>query len=507
MTSVTAAPPSYLLRQARLLPVGQSQAEPVGVVDLRISGAAVTAVAPALAPKQGDEVLDLWGRWVAPGLWDQHVHMTQWGLMSQRLDLAPATSAAHAARIVADHITQLPRNQAGTVLQGWGHRSATWAAIPQTSALDAVSGEHPVVLISGDGHHAWMNSLAMRHLGLPHHDGIVVEREWFDAFPRLVDLPGSENLAAAGLSRAAQAAAACGTVGIVDLEFGQPYRDWPARVMTGLTSLRVRAGVYPAGLDEAIQAGVRTGDVLDGHGLITMGPLKIISDGSLNTRTAHCVSPYADAAELDHPRGVQNYPVPEMIELVSLAKASGLDVAVHAIGDAAVKNALTVLAATGARGSIEHAQLIDPADIPRLAALGLTASVQPAHLLDDHEVMRQFWPDRTAHTFPLKSMLAARVRLAMGSDAPVSPLDPWLAMWAAVRRQPEGGQPWYPAQSLTRAQALAASTDGHGTVGVGSPADLVVLDQDPLDEQTDLRAMTGCVAATFVGGRPVHVAP
>jgi predicted amidohydrolase YtcJ len=120
--------------------------------------------------------------------------------------------------------------------------------------------------------------------------------------------------------------------------------------------------------------------------------------------------------------------------------------------------------------------------------------------------MRQCWPERTARSFAYKSMLDAGVRLALGSDAPVSPLDPWLAIWAAVRRQPHDGPPWYPSQALTRAQALAASTDGRGTVRVGATADLVALDHDPLDEATNLRDMTRCVAATFVDGRPTHFA-
>ena len=208
-----------------------------------------------------------------------------------------------------------------------------------------------------------------------------------------------------------------------------------------------------------------------------MGPLKIISDGSLNTRTAYCCEPYVDEPTS---RGKLNVPPAELTDLLARATAHGLAVAVHAIGDAAVSAALDAFAATGARGSIEHAQLMARPDIARMGALGVTASVQPAHLLDDRDVTERCWPDRADRCFPLRSLLAAGVTLAMGSDAPVAPLDPWLAMAAAVHRSADERPAWHPQEAVTPAEALAASTFGAGTVGAGSRADLVLVDQDPL---------------------------
>ena len=149
-----------------------------------------------------------------------------------------------------------------------------------------------------------------------------------------------------------------------------------------------------------------------------------------------------------------------------------------------------------------------------MGRLGVVASVQPAHLLDDRDVTAACWPDRAERCFMLRSMLDAAVALALGSDAPVSPLNPWLAMAAAVHRSADEREPWNPAEALTPAQALAASTDGATTVAVGSPADLVLLDADPLAAAEDsaaagaaLRAMPVAVAATLVGGRIVHREP
>jgi predicted amidohydrolase YtcJ len=240
-----------------------------------------------------------------------------------------------------------------------------------------------------------------------------------------------------------------------------------------------------------------------------MGPLKIISDGSLNTRTAWCCEPYSDAHRLEYPAGQPNLSGHELRDLLKRAHGGGLEVATHAIGDAAVAEALAAYAETGAIGSIEHAQLVGRDDVRRMAELGVRASVQPAHLLDDRDLTELAWPGRADRCFAFRWMLDDGVELALGSDAPVSPLDPWLAIAAAVHRSADERDPWHGEQALTPAEALAASVDGQPTVGVGSPGDLVLLDADPLAVGTDsagtataLRDMS--VALTAVGGRVVH---
>jgi predicted amidohydrolase YtcJ len=241
-----------------------------------------------------------------------------------------------------------------------------------------------------------------------------------------------------------------------------------------------------------------------------MGPLKIISDGSLNTRTASCFEPYVDATTLEFPCGKQNYPLTELTSLMGRARQAGLQIALHAIGDAAVAIGLDAFSATKATGSIEHAQLMRREDILRMAKIRVRASVQPAHLLDDRDVTTQCWPDRADRCFPFQSMIRAGVALAMGSDAPVAPLDPWLAMAAAVHRSADEREPWNPAEALTSAQALDASTDGQPTIGPGSRGDVVLLDHDPLREVGDSAAIAAHlkqirVAATFLAGRPTHL--
>jgi hypothetical protein len=180
-----------------------------------------------------------------------------------------------------------------------------------------------------------------------------------------------------------------------------------------------------------------------------------------------------------------------------LVITGGLEVATHAIGDAALTAALEAYDATGATGSIEHAQLVQRTDVATLARLGLRASVQPAHLIDDRDLTDLIWADRTGACFALRWMLEAGVPVALGSDAPVAPLDPWLAIDAAVRRTGDDRPPWHPEQALTRREALAASTDGQPMVRPGSRGDLVLLDSDPLastDPPVALTTVAGLVA-------------
>ena len=500
--------PQVLLRNVRVVPVGGVPA-PQGSVDVRMRAGRVVDLAPTVTPDPHDsEVHDGEGRWIIPGLWDHHVHLAQWADTLSRLDLSGTTSPDEVTDRIRRHLDTLPVNDADSVVVGFGHRSATWARQPTVAELDAVSGRHPVALVSGDGHNGWLNSAALALLGAPATEGALVENDWYPVWTRIGSLPGSQEARDAAYRLAVSRAAALGIVGVGDMEFGDGFLDWPRRFAAGVQDLRVRVATYPTGLDAVLAAGLRSGDVLgDSGGLVRMGPLKIISDGSLNTRTAYCHEEYAGGSGLAEPRGRANYSGADLTELARRATQAGLRMAVHAIGDAAITQALDVFESTGAGGTIEHAQLMQPSDVVRMARLGVGASVQPAHLLDDRDVTALCWPDRADRCFPLREMVEAGVALLLGSDAPVSPLDPWLAMAAAVHRSADERDPWNAGQSLTAAQALAGSTDGCTTVTLGSRADLVVLEADPLDGAAGDSAAVGQrlrtmpVAATYLGGR------
>src|SRR6478609_4413783 len=497
---------SLLIRNARLVPLGEGETVRDRPVDLAIEGGVVTGVGTGVDRPVGAEEIDAAGRWVMPGLWDQHTHLAQWTLSSQRLDLAAARSPEDATRLVAERIADYP----DLPVIGWGHRSGGWDREVTVSELDAVSGDTAVVLISGDGHHAWLNTTALLHLAMPVRDSVVRETEWFAAYPRLVTLVGNDGTSPEAYRRMLDEAAAQGVTGLVDFEFGAGYGEWAERWVQGCDRLRIRTATYSHMLDDVIAAGLRTGDVLPGcDDRATMGPLKIISDGSLNTRTAWCCEPYGDAHKLEYPSGQPNLSGAELREQLGRAHAAGLEIATHAIGDAAVQEALAAYADTGARGSIEHAQMARRDDVRRMAQLGIRASVQPAHLLDDRDITDRIWGERAERCFAFRWMLDDGVELALGSDAPVSPLDPWLAMAAAVHRSADDRGPWHGEQALTAREALAASVDGLPTVGAGSRGDLVLLDRDPLAAGEGTAATgellrTMPVATTFVGGVAVH---
>jgi predicted amidohydrolase YtcJ len=330
-------------------------------------------------------------------------------------------------------------------------------------------------------------------------DGLLRESAWWPVqeYLRSTD-EGREDEAARD---AADAAAARGVVGIVDFETADNVDAWRRRTRSGTTSLRVACATWPEHLDLTIERGLQTGSVVPGtDGLVTMGPFKVSLDGSLNTRTAFCHNAYpaTDGAEAQH--GVMLVEPERLASFMARATAHGLACAVHAIGDAANTAALDAFELVGARGSIEHAQLVDDADLARFAAAGIRASIQPAHVLTDHDVAERYWPGRTARAFAYRSLLEAGTDLLLGSDAPVSPLDPWLTVAAAVMRSEGGAPPWHPEQALTARQALRASVPAGSGVNAGAVADLVVVDEDPLTcDGATLAAMP--VAGTMLAGR------
>jgi predicted amidohydrolase YtcJ len=479
-----------LLRSARLPGVDAP-------LDVLVLGGRVARVAPAIETS-GVRVVDLEGRVLRPGLWDAHVHFTQWVIRQSRVDLSPASSAAETVAIVR---TALPLTPAEVVV-GYGFRDALWPDAPSLEALDDLATNRPIVLISGDLHCGWLNSAAARELGVEvPADGVLREVEWIGTLDRLdrQTQPGADDYRVA-----AEAAAARGLVGFVEFENADNRRLWPERVAAGVTALRVEASVWPDRLESVIAAGHRTGDPLDPSGLVTMGRLKIVSDGSLNTRTAFCWDPYPGLpADHPHPCGVESVPPEEVERLVARAHRAGILPAVHAIGDRANAHAIDVFERLGIRGTIEHAQLVSASDFARFGALGLVASVQPEHAMDDRDVADRYWSGRTDRAFAFHSLLSAGATLALGSDAPVAPLDPWVSLAAAVSRSRDGRSAWHPHERLALDAALAASARGRTTVGEGDVADLVVLDDDPLQLDADaLRRMP--VAATLVGGRFTH---
>ncbi|EME66066.1 amidohydrolase [Rhodococcus ruber BKS 20-38] len=475
-------PPPLVLRNARTAP----GADPV---DLPITGDRIDA-----DPTGGAEIVDVEGRLVLPGLWDAHVHFDQWALAQAALDLSGATSAAHAVSLVAARLAV----DSTPVLVARGFRDGLWPDAPTAAALDAIAPARPVVALSADLHCAWFNTYALQHFSLhPHPTGVLRESEFMPLMNDIqrVDPEVRDRL----VDAAARAAAARGVVGVVDFEIADNLAAWTRRIGAGTRYLRVRCGIWPRWLGAAIAAGMRTGDAVPGTaGLATVGPVKVIVDGSLGTRTAYCHEPYPDGE-----RGVLSVPPEQLQPLMRHAHDHGFESAVHAIGDHACEHVLDAFAATGAHGSVEHAQLVAERDVPRFARSGIAASIQPAHVYDDVDLAERYWPGRTHRSFPYATLHAAGARLVLGSDAPVAPLDPWRTLAAAIDRTLPDGRVWHREQELELHVALAASTGGRTRVTVGDVADLVVLDADTLPRSGAELAATA-VWGTMLGGRWTH---
>ena len=462
-------------------------------VDLLVADGRIVAVGPDLDAADASETIDLGRRPVLPGLGDAHVHFSQWAFHRLTADLTRQLGEARTAEEAADAVGRQAKGEVNSWIRAIGFRQSTWPEMPHKSLLDAAAPGVAVALTSQDGHSAWFSSAALSAIGLKHETGYLREWESWEALHSLPKPSPEETDQAIGA--AVDAAVRRGVTRIRDYGTHADIQRWLRR-SDGDAPLpfRVSSAVGQRELEAAEGEGWRSGQILDRHGRLTVGTLKLFSDGALGSRTAHCDHSYVGEPENT---GMPLLELEELKELIRRATRQGLDIAIHAIGDRANRTVLDAYEAVGAIGRIEHAQLIAPADRERFARLGITASVQPGHAVDDQDLVEQWWGDRTDTAYPLRSLAGSGARLLFGSDAPVSPLDPWRAIAAAVHRTVDDRPPWMPEETVPLSEALAASCEGLLTAG--EPADLVVLDEDPARlSPTDLVDIP--VGATMVAG-------
>jgi predicted amidohydrolase YtcJ len=450
----------------------------------------VSAIGPAL-PRTGT-VIECGGGTLLPGLVDVHVHATQWASSRRRIPLSGAESAATAVSLVVSRLAEQPPAP-GELVMGHGFRDGTWADVPHKDLLERALPGQLVALFSNDLHTLWLSPAALQLIGRDHPTGVLLEN---DCMAATAALPSAsvEQLDSWVLD-ATNTAAARGVTEIVDYEYADTITDWLRRLGLGLPSVRVSGVVSRPLLDVAIERGYRTGDVVPGtSGMLKVGPYKLFVDGSLNTRTAYCHDPYPG----QETHGLLELAFDELVSLMQKASQHGLSPAVHAIGDHANTIALDAFAKVGCSGRIEHAQMVRAEDLVRFGQLGVVAGVQPAHQPDDRDVADQYWAGRTEQAFPYGALLAAGATLEIGSDAPVSPLNPWDGIASAVTRTDDSRPAWHPEQAIPLPVAIAAASRGRSAVSVGDVADLTVTAEDPA-AASDLREIP--IVVTLVGGR------
>jgi predicted amidohydrolase YtcJ len=461
--------------------------------------------------------VDLRGRCVLPAFTDAHVHFPTWSLARHDVRLDGVGSRAEALARVAAH----PRR--GEWLRGTGWRDAAWAESPSREALDEVTGGVPAALWSKDYHSLWLNSAGLaRAAGDLEVRGGVVERDG-DGEPtgilreeaawrfrdRFVTVSEDEWVAATREGIKVANSRGVGAIHDKDGWLGAQSIFQRIHERDGLT-LRVWQSLPYDRIPELAELRLRAGL---GDDYLRLGYLKAFMDGTLGSRTAWML----DGS------GVTITSGEELAEIVRAAAGAGWPVAVHAIGDRANREALDAFESTrdawaplGLRQRIEHAQCLDPVDVPRFARLGVACSVQFSHAPSDRDLAERFWGDRLEGTYAFRSLLESGAVVANGSDAPVEELDPLAGIAAGVLRTIDERPSWRPDEAVTVEQALHASTAApawlagderrRGTLVPGRLADLVVLDRDPVGCPPDeVREMA--VVATMVGGRWVHNPP
>jgi predicted amidohydrolase YtcJ len=472
------------------------------------------------------------GRTLIPGLIDAHGHIMSLGLNALQLDLSDTRSLAEAQARIAAYAAANPTPR-WIVGRGWNQELWGLGRFPTAAELDAAVKDRPVWLGRVDGHAGWANSAAMKEAGIngrtPSPAGGRIEMArgqptgiFVDAAAALIDkvvppaLPRTRDQA---LERAQQIMLAYGLTAAADM--GTSPDDWLVMRRAGDEGrLRVRIIAYGSGVESALAiAGTRPTPWLYGDRLRLIG-VKLYADGALGSRGAWLKQPYKDRPG---ERGLSFLSETELLNLMSRAAMDNFQVAVHAIGDAAnaqVLGAIEELSDTykgDRRWRIEHAQIVDPADLPRFGRFGTIASMQPVHETSDWRMAEaRMGIERLGGAYAWRSMIANGVPLAFGSDFPVESPNPFPGLAAAISRQDAEGQPaggWLPEQRLTLEQALAAFTRGAafagfaedriGSLEKGLYADFILLDRDIFDVPTPRQLRETKVVETWVAGKKV----
>ena len=489
-------------------------------------------------PAKVDYLVEGKGRVLMPGLIDAHVHVTSIGFAALTLDLSETRSLTEALAKIAAYAAAHP-DRPWIVGRGWNQELWGLGRFPTAAELDSAVSDRPVWLNRVDGHAGWANSRALALAGVTAQTkapaGGQIERlaaigkapgkpagVLVDTATALIDKavppPRPEDLDLA-LAKAQELLLARGVTAAADM--GTSIEDWQAYRRAGdLGALRIRIMSYASGIEQMTLIGGPGPTPWLYDDRLRLNGVKLYADGALGSRGASLKAPYADSPKSV---GLRITADTQLKNQMSRAALDHFQVAVHAIGDAAndaVLDAIDELAVTytgDRRWRIEHAQIVDPADIPRFGKNGVIASMQPVHQTSDRIMAEaRLGPSRLAGAYAWKSILTAGGKLAFGSDAPVELPDPWAGMAAATTRQGPDGQPfggWQPQEKITREAALAAYTAnaahagfGEGRFGRlirGERADFLLVDRDPLLASPSELAATR-VLQTWVGGRLVY---
>lgn len=471
-------------------------------------------------------------RLVLPGFNDAHVHFLSGGFQLANVDLRDAASKEEFVARLRAYAAKLPR---GRWITGgdWDHERWPGAGLPTKELIDPATPATPILISRLDGHMALANSLALKLAGVtratPDPAGGLIVRDAggeptgvlkdaaMNLVGKMIPSPGfAEKLNAA---RAASAhAASLGVTSVQDMSAGDDVGVYQTLLERGELLTRIYAVSPLPDWERLARTGVRAPF---GNEMLRIGGLKGFADGSLGSTTALLFAPYNDAPQT---RGLAGEEMPDMPARVAGADAANLQVMIHAIGDSANDQILTiyenVMKRDGERDRrfrIEHAQHLRPEDIARFGRDHIVASMQPYHLSDDGRwAEKRIGPERARTAYAFRSLLDSGAVLAFGSDWTVAPMSPLMGIHAAVtRRTLDGLHPdgWTPSQKISVAEAVRAYTYGSayaefaennkGTLAPGMLADMVILARDIFTiAPTEINNVR--VQMTIMNGRVVY---
>jgi predicted amidohydrolase YtcJ len=517
------ASPETLISNVNGLQVGaDGKLQRFGALLIDDQGRVETVIkAPHPRVSRYDRIINGEGKTLLPGLIDAHGHVLGLGFSALQLDLVGTSSLDDLKQRLKAYAAAHP--DARWILgRGWNQELWPVKRFPTAADLDSVVNDRPVVLERVDGHAIVVNSAAMNAAGVtaatPSPPGGRIENGLFvDNAIELIakavpPATAAENEQA--LAKAQEILLSYGVTGVGSMS--TTLADWQAMRRAGDSGrLNVRLMVYA---DELKLLGEVPHPTQWLHGdRLRMVGIKYYADGALGSRGAWLKQPYADKPEA---RGLQFHSDAELADLHDRAAAAGFQIATHAIGDAA--NAQVIASyerlskkyGADRRWRIEHFQIADPADIPRLAPAGIIAPMQPTHQTSDRLMAEaRLGPNRLAGAYAWQSVLKNGARLAFGTDFPVESPDPFPGLAAAISRQDMQGQPpggWTPSERVTFEQALSAYTRGAayagfaedriGSLEPGKWADFIIVDRDPtaVDPQAIGRTQ---VLETWLGGK------
>ena len=511
-------------------------AEAIAVKADRIVFAGTNAAAQAYVGSN-TRVVDLHGSTVLPGFTDSHQHLSGVGLREMTLNLEGATSLEDLLAKVKARVDQV---KPGEWVTGRGWIETHWQppAFPTRWDLDKVSPNNPVILGRADGHGAVANSAALSLAGVDKNTanpfGGEISKDKQSGEPNGMLLDAAQGLVRRKVpptsAADAERAVVLGVKRNIELgwtqiqDAGGTYADvdiFKKLYTAGTIKLRIYKAVYGPGPNATrlINEGPTIG-AFDNR--FTLRSIKVVSDGALGSRGAALLAPYSDAPDTS---GFLTVKAEALRPMLIDALRKGIQVETHAIGDRANRFILdeyeTALKAVPPaerkvaepRWRVEHAQIVNPADIPRFAKLGIIPSMQPSHAIGDlFFAPSRLGIERLAGSYAWESFIKSGAVVPGGSDAPVERGEPMIEFYAAVARKDQkgfSGEGWHPEEAVTREQALKMFTlwpayaafeeKLRGSIEVGKLADLTILSADIMKIPEAEILKTRCVMTVING--------